>query len=189
MLPARRTHHRRRTRRGESHRLSAPGRTQGRRVLCFTMVGSAPRSGKRMPHNDVDISLHPELTAALTTLAEAVEQFADRESLGESVPFNLNLVLDELITNSISYGLPQVDEPLLRLRLSRNGDTVEAQVEDNGPAFDPFEEAPQPDTEQELDDRPIGGLGVFLVKQFTDDSFYERDGEINRITMRMKLET
>lgn len=142
-----------------------------------------------MPHNDVDISLHPELTAALTALAEAVEQFADRESLGESVPFNLNLVLDELITNSISYGLPQVGEPLLRLRLSRNGDTVEAQVEDNGPAFDPFEEAAEPDTEQALDDRPIGGLGVFLVRQFTDDSFYERDGEINRITMRMKLET
>ena len=142
-----------------------------------------------MPTNDVDIRLHPELTAALTALAEAVEEFADRQSLGDSVPFNLNLVLDELITNSISYGLPGIDAPLLRLRLSRTGDTVEAQVEDNGPAFDPFEEAPKPDTDQALDDRPIGGLGVFLVKQFTDDSFYERDGEINRITMRMKLET
>ncbi len=177
--------------RADSPGANANGLNGNRNLSGFVLyyASSALWRQKRMPTNDVDISLHPELTAALTALAEAVEEFAERESLGDSVPFNLNLVLDELITNSISYSLPDVDAPLLCLRLSRNGDTVEAQLEDNGPAFDPFEEAPQPDTGQALDDRPIGGLGVFLVKQFTDDSFYERDGEINRITMRIKLET
>jgi len=147
-----------------------------------------PDGSQPDPSNEVDIRLLPELSAALTALAEAVEQFAGQESLNESIPFNLNLALDELITNSINYGLPAVAEPFLRLRLSRNGDTVMAQVEDNGPAFDPFKDAPVPDTDEPLDDRPIGGLGVFLVKQFTDEAYYERDGDINRITMRIKLE-
>ena len=132
--------------------------------------------------------LIPELDAALTALADAVEQFANQESLGGGLPINLNLVLDELITNSVSYALPEVAEPELRLRLRREDEAVVAEVQDNGPAFDPFQEAPKPDTEQGIDDRPIGGLGVFLVMQLTESAHYERDGDLNRIILRMKLE-
>ena len=148
-----------------------------------------PDAGSQSPSNEVDVRLRPDLSVALTVLAEVVEQFAADESLSGPVPFNLNLVLDEMITNSISYGLQEVAEPELRLRLNRKGDTLVAQVEDNGMAFDPFKDAPSPDTEQALNDRPIGGLGVFLVRQFTDEAFYERDGDVNRITIRLNLET
>ena len=137
---------------------------------------------------DIDMPLIPELDAALTALADAVEQFANQESLGGGLPINLNLVLDELITNSVSYALPEVAEPELRLRLRREDEAVVAEVEDNGPAFDPFHEVPKPDTDQGIDDRPIGGLGVFLVMQLTESAHYERDGDLNRIILRMKLE-
>ena len=137
----------------------------------------------------IDVPLHVELNAALTALAEAVEQFADRESLAGGLAINLNLVLDELVTNSVSYGLIEVEEPALRLRLRRDGEMVVAEVEDNGAAFDPFHDAPKPDIEKGLDERPIGGLGVFLVMQLTERAHYERDGDINRIILQMKMET
>ena len=137
----------------------------------------------------IDVLLRPELNGALTALADAVEEFAAQESISGALPINLNLVLDELITNSVSYALSDVADPVLRLRLRRDGDMVVAEVEDNGAAFDPFKEAPKPDIEQGLDDRPIGGLGVFLVMQLSETAHYERDGDTNRIILHMKMES
>ncbi len=137
----------------------------------------------------VDVSLRPELGSALETLAEAVERFAAGCAIEGEIPFRLNLVLDELVTNSINYALPKVEEPLLRIRLVREADCVVALLEDNGAAFDPFQEVSAPDTSKGLHERPVGGLGVFFVEQFTDSASYEREGGVNRITLRMKLET
>ena len=130
----------------------------------------------------------PELAEALSVLAEAVERFAAAESLSGVVSGKLKLVLDELVTNSISYGLQDVAEPHLELRLAGVGgrDVLEAVLEDNGPAFDPFSDAPVPDTTLALDERPIGGLGVMLVRELTESAGYERIGGMNRITLRIK---
>ena len=138
----------------------------------------------------VVVHLPPELSAALGVLAETVEGFAAAESLSSGVSGKLNLVLDELITNSINYGLQGVVEPHLELRLAGAGgvDALEAVLVDNGLPFDPFSEAPVPDTTLELDERPIGGLGVMFVKQFTESADYERANGMNRITLRMKRE-
>lgn len=133
--------------------------------------------------NVIELSLAPDLSA-LSVLAQAVEDFGTAHALPEDLQGRLNLVLDELVTNSVSYGLPKVAEPELRLRLAVDRDAVVARLEDNGPAFNPFEEAPEPDTSRELEERAIGGLGVFLVKQLADSSAYERVGGWNRITVR-----
>ncbi len=137
----------------------------------------------------IEVLLQPELNTALTALAQAVEEFSAQESLSDALAINLNLVLEELIANSVSYALPDVAEPVLRLRLRRDGDTVVAQVEDNGAEFDPFTQAPKPDLEQGFRERAIGGLGVFLVMQFSETAHYERDGDINRIILHMKMES
>ncbi len=131
----------------------------------------------------------PELSEALNALAEAVERFAAAESLSAGVSGKLNLVLDELITNSISHGLQDVAEPHLELRLAVAGgcDALEAVLEDNGLAFDPFSDAPVPDTTLALDERPIGGLGVMLVREMTESAAYERIDGLNRITLRIKV--
>ena len=153
-------------------------------MMYYRRMGGTERENR-----GIDVLLLPELNTALTTLADAVEEFAAQESLSGALSINLNLVLDELITNSISYALTDVAEPVLRLRIRRDGDVVVAGVEDNGAAFDPFNEAPKPDVEQGLDERPIGGLGVFFVMQLTETAHYERDGDTNRIILQMKMET
>jgi len=136
----------------------------------------------------VEFVLAPELNQALRELEQAVEKFAASQSITGEIPSRLNLVLEELVTNSINYSLPDVEKPLLRLRLFSEPGNLVAQLEDNGAAFDPFHEAPKPDISKVLEERPIGGLGVYLVSKLTDHARYERDGDINRITLRMQSE-
>ena len=130
----------------------------------------------------VEISLAPDLSS-LAALAGIIQEFGLANALSEAVQNRLNLMLDELITNSITYGLNKISDPELRLRLHVDEGAVVAQLEDNGTAFNPFEEAPEPDPTLGLEERPIGGLGVFLVKQFADSTAYERVDGRNRITL------
>ena len=101
----------------------------------------------------------------------------------------MNLVLDELVTNCLNYALSEVAEPKLLVRLSSTPHGVVAQLEDNGAPFDPFRDAPKPDTSLALDERPVGGLGVFFVTQYTDSAGYERKDGVNRVTLRIRSES
>ena len=136
--------------------------------------------------SNLEISLAPNL-ASLDELARCVEDFVAQRGLGEELGHRLNLTLDELVTNSINYALSEVAEPDLMLQLGVEGGEVVAVLEDNGGPFNPFEEAKEPDTTLGLDERQIGGLGVFFVKQLADAKGYERDGGRNRITLRYRI--
>ncbi|MDE0144384.1 MAG: ATP-binding protein [Nitrospira sp.] len=131
------------------------------------------------------ISLTPDLSS-ITELEQSLEEFASAHELNLGLQNHLNLMLEELITNSVNYSLPSVSGPELELRLSLEDAFVVAQVEDNGPAFDPFTEAPEADTTSALADRPVGGLGIFLTKKYSDEYTYERIGERNRVTLRCR---
>ncbi len=137
---------------------------------------------------EAEICLASNLGDALASLEEAVSRFVGEEPDDGGLAFKLNLVLDELVTNSISYGLAGAEVAQLRLRLRRSVGGVVAQVEDNGPAFNPFVEAKPPDTTVDVADRPIGGLGVYFVKHFVDSFQYERVDGTNRITLTLNRE-
>lgn len=137
----------------------------------------------REPQPSIDISLASDLSA-LPMLAQAIQEFGTAHALSRDFQGRLNLVLDELVTNSVCYALPDRAEPELRLRLFVDQGTVVAQLEDNGEAYNPFEEAPEPDTSLGIAERPIGGLGIFFVKKLTDSSTYERIDGRNRITLK-----
>ena len=66
------------------------------------------------------------------------------------------------------------------MRLSLEGDLIEAEVVDDAKAFDPLE-APDPDITADLEDRPIGGLGVFFVKTLMDEVRYRREDGRNHL--------
>ena len=132
------------------------------------------------------ISLTPDLSS-IAELEQSLEEFAGAHELDIGLQNRLNLMLEELITNSVNYSLHSVPGPELELCLSVEDTYVVAQVEDNGPAFDPFKEAPEADTTSALADRPIGGLGIFLTKKFADQYTYERVGDRNRVTLRCKI--
>ena len=70
----------------------------------------------------------------------------------------------------------------VRVRLELAGHGVRAEFADRGRPFDPST-APAPDLDASLAERPLGGLGIHLVRNFMRDLRYERAGDWNRITM------
>ena len=61
---------------------------------------------------------------------------------------------------------------------------ITAEVEDDGRPFDPFADAALPDLEQDLDDRPVGGLGVHLVRSFMDEDAIEAAALANEAAVK-----
>ncbi len=124
----------------------------------------------------------------LSRLAEAVEAFGETHGLPPGAVFKLNLCFDELITNAVSYGFENLDEAELTVALAVEGGAVVAQIRDNGRPFDPFNEAPEPDVGAGIDERPVGGLGVLLVRESMDEIGYERRDGRNIVTLRLDFD-
>ena len=119
----------------------------------------------------------------LARIAETIESHGESRGWPAKWIMNLNLSLDELITNTVSYGYQDTDEHEIRITLTERDESLAVVVEDDGMAFDPFTAAPEPDLEADVEERPIGGLGVYFVKTLMDEIAYERVDNSNRITL------
>ena len=119
----------------------------------------------------------------LSRIADAIDAFGKTRGWPPKWIMNLNISLDELITNIVSYGYGDTDEHEIHVTLTdRNGSLVTV-LEDDGTAFDPFTSAPRPDLDASVEERRIGGLGVYFVKTLMDEANYERLDNRNRITL------
>jgi sigma-B regulation protein RsbU (phosphoserine phosphatase) len=97
----------------------------------------------------------------------------------------VQLVIEEVLMNAITHALVGVEAPRLSLEIHADARSVAIIVRDNGPPFDPFTDAPPPDLDADLDDRPIGGLGVHLIRSMMDEVAYRRDGDVNEVRMTL----
>jgi serine/threonine-protein kinase RsbW len=135
-----------------------------------------------MPVEECSISLAGGLEE-IARLGEWVTAFCERSGLGEKAAFGLNLALEELVSNSIGHG--GASGARVKLRLA--GSAIEAEIADNGDAFDPTAVAP-PDLSGSIGERQIGGLGIHLVRRLVQDLAFERRGNENRLSFRMTVE-
>lgn len=103
--------------------------------------------------------------------------------------YQFEISIDELLTNTISYGFPDGtgEPPHVALSVAIEEDALAICVEDNGVAFDPFTQAPAPHLELEPLDMPVGGLGVHIVKSMVEETHYERRNGLNRIVLRSPI--
>ncbi|MEI8393650.1 MAG: ATP-binding protein [Rhodospirillaceae bacterium] len=115
-------------------------------------------------------------------VAERIESFCAIGGVPESVIFKLNLALDEVLTNIIDYAYDEEGEHEIILRVVLVREILSAEVVDDGRPYDPTL-TPDPDTGLSLDDRPIGGLGIYFAKRMMDRVVYVRDGNRNRLTL------
>jgi sigma-B regulation protein RsbU (phosphoserine phosphatase) len=117
---------------------------------------------------------------------EAFNEFAHRHELAKDVRRKMNLVFDELLNNIISYAYEDEEEHTIEVTASLLEGRLVVTVTDDGRAFNPFAEE-SPDTGLALEDRPVGGLGVHLVKSLMDRAVYERHGTRNVVTLEKNL--
>lgn len=152
-------------------------------------TGAASRDGpEATPAAD---SRSPEITLAAkhTELPRLAVWVADRcEALRvpQSLRFEFDLALEELVTNALDHGGLDGSSDTIRVTLTRDDGEVTVTITEPGKAFDPTQ-APTPDITAGVSDREIGGLGLHLVHGFMDSVDYARVGGENRVVLQKVL--
>ncbi len=122
----------------------------------------------------------PAATAFLDEILEAAESSLKAQ-------MQLDVALDELFGNIARYAYtPGEGDVTLRVDVNEETRVAEVTLIDRGIPFNPLEVLP-PDTAASAADRPIGGLGIFLVRKTMDDVTYAREGDRNILTLRKKI--
>jgi anti-sigma regulatory factor (Ser/Thr protein kinase) len=124
--------------------------------------------------------------AEVERLHRSVSQFCAEHGLSSEIEGDLSLALEEILVNVIRHGHPEGGKHDIQVQLSLEQDCVIATVEDDGMPFNPLE-APEPDLDSPIEIRPIGGLGIHLVRNITDGLEYHRNEGRNRLVMRKHI--
>jgi anti-sigma regulatory factor (Ser/Thr protein kinase) len=116
--------------------------------------------------------------AALSPASERLRAFLDECGAPGEASFLADLVVEELVSNTIKYGCEAGATCAIHVGLIYEDGLLTIEVRDEGRPFDPLE-ADAPDFSLPAEERPIGGLGIHLVRQMTDELRYERRGHEN----------
>ncbi|HZS48037.1 MAG TPA: ATP-binding protein [Blastocatellia bacterium] len=118
-------------------------------------------------------------------VSDIVNQIGGQHDLSGEVLFAMNLALEEILINVIKHGYKDDNEHEIIVRLSLENGELTAEVEDDGIAFNPLD-APTPDINAPLEERPIGGLGIHLTRTMMDRTEYRREDNRNILTVSKK---
>lgn len=121
----------------------------------------------------------------IAVAADRIDEFCSLNGIPPATAYAINLSVDELLTNTISYGYEDSGEHHIDLMIRLDGDVLAVQISDDGIEFAP-DSADDPDTNASIEDRPIGGLGIFLTRQMMDSFDYRRDEGRNIVTLTKK---
>ncbi|AET92978.1 anti-sigma regulatory factor [Burkholderia sp. KK1] len=127
-----------------------------------------------------------QLDAQAPDIGELVNRLQvcfDARGLPSKLFQSFAMAFDEVISNIAAYG--SAHDPI-RIRVTFGADDVRAEVIDDGVAFDPLQ-LPDPDVTSSVDERAIGGLGVYLVRKMMDDVAYERRERFNCLMFRKRI--
>ena len=115
-----------------------------------------------------------------------VSQFCREQGLSSEIEGDLCLALEEVLVNVIRYGHPEGGRHEIQVLLSLERDCVVATVDDDGVPFNPLE-VPEPDLSGPIETRPIGGLGIHIVRNITDGLEYRRSEGRNHLVIRKQV--
>ena len=120
--------------------------------------------------------------AELTRLAEAIDQFCRSGSVPDADRFALQVALEETVMNIINHGFKRETGRAIRVTLAADDRAVTVVSKDDAPAYDPLAR-PEVDTSLPIEERPVGGLGVHLIKKLMQEARYERRNGMNILTL------
>lgn len=127
-----------------------------------------------------DIEEVPKLNAFVEEVCETV-------GFSPSTAMQINLAIEEAVVNVMNYAYPPHTYGDVTIEAQSDDLRVKFTIIDSGTPFDPTVQG-EVDTTLSVKDRPIGGLGIHLVRQIMDSINYERLDELNVLTLRKKLE-
>ena len=158
-----------------------------------TFVGKAPQSddltmlfihymNDTKPYaSERHLVLHNDIQQ-IPQLAGFVETIASEMKLEQNMAMGLNLALEEAVTNVILYAYPEGSDGLVDIEAIMRKGQLDFIITDSGMPFDPTQR-PEVDINASLEERPIGGLGIHLVRQLMDSVSYRREDGKNILTL------
>ncbi|WP_257550377.1 ATP-binding protein [Sphingopyxis sp. DBS4] len=117
--------------------------------------------------------------AGLQAMMDGAEAFLADNAIPDRTAARVLIALDEIVSNIFAHGVRE-GEPTVAVGLRIAEGRIAGEIVDDGIAFDPLA-APPPDTGLSLEDRPIGGLGLHIVRETMDEIRYDRDHGQNRL--------
>ena len=148
-------------------------------LFIHYMNDTTPDASERhlLIHNDIQ---------QIPQLAGFVETIAAEKHIDHSLTLSLNLALEEAVTNVIMYAYPKGTDGLVDIEAIIREHSLSFVISDSGVAFDPTTQ-PDSDVSQSLENRQVGGLGIYLVRSIMDNVSYERNGGKNILTMTKNI--
>ncbi len=128
----------------------------------------------------------PNDVQTIPQLKEFVDGVARDLSFDNETTTSLNLAIEEAVVNAMSYAYPQGTTGDISIEAEANDVRLKFTITDSGDPFDPTAKE-DADITLSADERPIGGLGIFLVRQLMDSINYERLDGKNILSLRKKL--
>ena len=122
----------------------------------------------------------------VSLLTGFVDRVREEYNLTPALASRINLALEEAVCNVIMYAYPEGTAGTLDLDAVREGNRLQFTLSDRGKAFDPTA-VPEADLTTRVEDRPIGGLGIHLVRSIMDSIRYKRLDGMNVLTMIIYL--
>ena len=119
----------------------------------------------------------------VATLSTFVKSVMGRLHIGKELAYQLRLALEEAVVNVMEYAYPAGIAGDVHIRVTSDGRRLKFIITDSGIAFNPTE-ASQADTTLSVEERPVGGLGILLVRELMDSINYERTDGKNVLTLR-----
>ena len=131
------------------------------------------------------ISLGNELRE-LERVASEIDRYCEARDFGAQIAYAVNLSIDEILTNTISYGYDDDEMHQIELTVHMEEEALVVVIVDDSGAFD-VTESTSPELDAPLGERALGGLGLFLVHQMMDDVKYQRRDGRNVVTLTKKV--
>lgn len=122
----------------------------------------------------------------LEKIRDAMENIGAEWSIDPQTCMSVNLALEEAFTNIVNYAFENNDPQEIVVDIKKQDGKLIFVIKDEGRPYDPTK-APEPDTSLPAEDRPIGGLGIFLIRKIMDDVKYQRNGAQNQLTLTKNI--
>lgn len=123
---------------------------------------------------------------ALAGLAVEIDKIAHKWKIPPPMAMNINLAVEEAVSNIIFYAFADKDRHEIRVSLSLDKNRLTIIIIDDGRPFNPLDKE-QPDITLPVDNRPVGGLGIFLILNIMDEARYVRQDNQNILTLHKTI--
>lgn len=122
----------------------------------------------------------------LASLAREIDKLGHEWELSEALAMNINLVIEEALSNIMFYAFADEARHEINLSISVKDNRLTIKITDDGIPFDPLSHK-QPDVTLPAEERPVGGLGIFLMSQIMDEMHYDRNKNENILTLNKNI--